>query len=142
VRTHEDERVYRRKLRGRRLGPLAELWRCRDPQDPVTLRPVVALRREPCACPARTFTTVTTVTTGHGRRGSTVRSGSRGHGPEPWPLPDSAARERATTATGVSLLVEASAGTGKTKTLIDRLLHLALEDGIPLSEIAALTFTE
>ncbi|MBL8114268.1 MAG: UvrD-helicase domain-containing protein, partial [Acidobacteria bacterium] len=61
---------------------------------------------------------------------------------DPWPLPDRVARERATTATGVSLLVEASAGTGKTKTLIDRLLHLALEDGIPLSEIAALTFTE
>ena len=58
------------------------------------------------------------------------------------PLVDDAARERARTDVGTSLLVEASAGTGKTKTLIDRIVCLVLDEGEPLSTVAALTFTE
>ena len=56
-------------------------------------------------------------------------------------------RERAVRDTHLSFAVEASAGTGKTRTLIDRILHLVLEDQrgvspLPLSRIAAITFTE
>src|SRR5881409_2806379 len=56
-------------------------------------------------------------------------------------------RERAVRETGRSFAVEASAGTGKTSVLIQRILHLVLEAGpegppIPLSRIAAITFTE
>jgi len=58
------------------------------------------------------------------------------------PLVDDAARERARTDVGTSLLVEASAGTGKTKTLVDRIVCLVLDEGEPLSTVAALTFTE
>ncbi|HYN41431.1 MAG TPA: UvrD-helicase domain-containing protein, partial [Thermoanaerobaculia bacterium] len=58
------------------------------------------------------------------------------------PLADAAARKTAVTDVERSLLVEASAGTGKTKTLIDRILQLVLEAGEPLSSIAAMTFTE
>ncbi len=58
------------------------------------------------------------------------------------PLVDAAARTTAVTDVERSLLVEASAGTGKTKTLIDRILQLVLEAGEPLSSIAAMTFTE
>ena len=56
--------------------------------------------------------------------------------------PDAAGRERAATDTKCSLLVEASAGTGKTSALIRRILRLVLEGGVPLREIAAMTFTE
>ncbi|MBK9375832.1 MAG: UvrD-helicase domain-containing protein [Holophagales bacterium] len=58
------------------------------------------------------------------------------------PLADAAARATAVTDVERSLLVEASAGTGKTKTLIDRILQLVLDAGEPLSSIAAMTFTE
>ena len=58
------------------------------------------------------------------------------------PLVDEAARERATTDVQSSLLVEASAGTGKTKTLVDRIVSLVLDAGEPLTTVAALTFTE
>jgi ATP-dependent helicase/nuclease subunit A len=58
------------------------------------------------------------------------------------PLVDDAARERARTDVGTSLLVEASAGTGKTKSLVDRIVFLVLDEGEPLSTVAALTFTE
>jgi ATP-dependent helicase/nuclease subunit A len=58
------------------------------------------------------------------------------------PLVDDAARERATTDVQSSLLVEASAGTGKTKTLVDRIVSLVLDAGEPLPSVAALTFTE
>ena len=58
------------------------------------------------------------------------------------PLFDEAARERATTDVQSSLLVEASAGTGKTKTLVDRIVSLVLDAGEPLTTVAALTFTE
>jgi hypothetical protein len=57
-------------------------------------------------------------------------------------LPDQADRDAAVTDTATSILVEASAGTGKTTTLVRRILELALADGVPLSRIAAMTFTE
>jgi ATP-dependent exoDNAse (exonuclease V) beta subunit len=57
-------------------------------------------------------------------------------------LPDQADRDAAVKDTAASILVEASAGTGKTTTLVNRVLELALADGVPLSRIAAMTFTE
>lgn len=41
-----------------------------------------------------------------------------------------------------TLFVEAGAGTGKTTQLVNRVVGLVIEDGIPLSDIAAITFTE
>jgi ATP-dependent exoDNAse (exonuclease V) beta subunit len=60
---------------------------------------------------------------------------------------DAIARRRAVEETGSSFVVEASAGPGKTRTLLDRILHLVLEQGpggapVPLSRICAITFTE
>ena len=40
------------------------------------------------------------------------------------------------------LFVEAGAGTGKTKQLVDRVVALVLDRAIPMREIAAITFTE
>ncbi|HKC24699.1 MAG TPA: UvrD-helicase domain-containing protein [Thermoanaerobaculia bacterium] len=57
-------------------------------------------------------------------------------------MTDEEARRRATEETRVSLLVEASAGTGKTHTLVERILRLVVKDGVPLPRIAAVTFTE
>ncbi len=57
-------------------------------------------------------------------------------------LVDVAARQTAVREVQRSLLVEASAGTGKTKTLIDRIVHLVVEEERPLASIAAMTFTE
>ncbi len=56
-------------------------------------------------------------------------------------------RRRAVEDSGHSFIVEASAGTGKTSTLVNRILHLVLEKGpsglpISLSRICAITFTE
>jgi ATP-dependent helicase/nuclease subunit A len=60
---------------------------------------------------------------------------------------DRESRRRAIEETHRSFVVEASAGTGKTTTLIGRMLHLVLEKGpsgqpVPLSRICAITFTE
>jgi ATP-dependent helicase/nuclease subunit A len=60
---------------------------------------------------------------------------------------DRESRHRAIEETNSSFVVEASAGTGKTSTLIGRILHLVLEKGpagvaLPLSRICAITFTE
>jgi ATP-dependent exoDNAse (exonuclease V) beta subunit len=60
---------------------------------------------------------------------------------------DSQHRARAATETGRSFAVEASAGTGKTAILIERILNLVLKEGpegrpISLRNIAAITFTE
>ena len=41
-----------------------------------------------------------------------------------------------------TLFVEAGAGSGKTQSLVGRVTTLVLQDGIPLSRIAAVTFTE
>jgi ATP-dependent helicase/nuclease subunit A len=56
-------------------------------------------------------------------------------------------RRRAVEETDQSFIMEASAGTGKTHTLINRILHLILEKGpggrpLRLLEICAITFTE
>ncbi len=58
------------------------------------------------------------------------------------PLADDAARAAAVTQLERSLLVEASAGTGKTRTLIERIVRLVVEAERPISSIAAMTFTE
>lgn len=57
-------------------------------------------------------------------------------------LADSGARERIRTDTAATLFVEAGAGSGKTSALVDRVRTLVLVDGVPLSAIAAVTFTE
>jgi ATP-dependent helicase/nuclease subunit A len=60
------------------------------------------------------------------------------------PPPDQAERDTIVEGRERSMLVEASAGTGKTYTLVEALLHAALdaEPGISLSQAAAVTFTE
>ena len=56
-------------------------------------------------------------------------------------LPDAAARDRITTALDETLFVEAGAGSGKTKSLVDRVGAL-LDAGLAMHAIAAITFTE
>ena len=58
------------------------------------------------------------------------------------PLTDADARERIKTDTAATLFVDAGAGSGKTRSLVDRVRTLVLEDRVPLREIAAVTFTE
>ena len=58
------------------------------------------------------------------------------------PLSDAEARQRITQDTEHTLFVEAGAGSGKTSSLIGRITHLVLTDGVPLRGIAAVTFTE
>ena len=53
---------------------------------------------------------------------------------------DNAARERIRTSLGESLIVEASAGTGKTSELIRRIVRV-LATGTPVHEVVAVTFT-
>ena len=55
--------------------------------------------------------------------------------------PDDAARHRIRTDLDTTLFVEAGAGSGKTSALVSRVLGLILS-GVPLAEIAAITFTE
>src|SRR5664280_466104 len=57
-------------------------------------------------------------------------------------LGDDAARRKIRTDTASTIFVEAGAGSGKTKSLVDRVVKLVLSDGIPLERIAAVTFTE
>ncbi len=56
---------------------------------------------------------------------------------------DQSARDLIST-TGLSqtLFVEAGAGTGKTTQLVNRIVSLVLDEGVPLANIAAITFTE
>lgn len=56
-------------------------------------------------------------------------------------LTDEAARQIIQTATEETLFVEAGAGTGKTTQLVGRILAL-VDGGTPISQIAAITFTE
>lgn len=58
------------------------------------------------------------------------------------PHPDHVATERIRTALDETLFVEAGAGSGKTRALVDRVLALVVDAGEPLSAIAAITFTE
>ena len=55
-------------------------------------------------------------------------------------LPDEPSREAVRTRLGVSMLVEAGAGSGKTTLIVDRLLAL-VRSGVPVDSIAAVTFT-
>ncbi len=54
-------------------------------------------------------------------------------------MPDPFARIRE--ALDENLFVEAGAGTGKTKALVDRLVAL-VASGVPITEVVAITFTE
>jgi len=57
-------------------------------------------------------------------------------------LPDALERERAATTFDQNIVVTAGAGTGKTRLLVDRLVHLLMRDpDIQLTRIVALTFT-
>ena len=70
-----------------------------------------------------------------------VVSGPPGErGPAAAPPPDQAARDRIRTALDVNILVEAGAGSGKTSSLVDRLLAY-VERGDPVEGLAAVTFT-
>jgi ATP-dependent helicase/nuclease subunit A len=57
-------------------------------------------------------------------------------------LADEADRHRIRTDTAATLFVNAGAGSGKTAALIERVTTLVLVDGVPLRNIAAVTFTE
>ncbi len=54
---------------------------------------------------------------------------------------DQLARDRIRTSIEESLFIEAGAGTGKTRSMIDRLVYL-VDSGVDLRNIAAITFTE
>lgn len=51
-------------------------------------------------------------------------------------------QQEAITTTGVDLCVDASAGSGKTMVLIERMMALIEHKGVPLERIVAITFTE
>ena len=55
---------------------------------------------------------------------------------------DQAARDRIRGERDRTLFVEAGAGSGKTRALVDRVEALVSDDGVPLENIAAITFTE
>jgi len=57
-------------------------------------------------------------------------------------LRDQPVRDQITGATGSTLFVNAGAGSGKTRALVDRIATLVLHDGVPMAHIAAVTFTE
>lgn len=57
-------------------------------------------------------------------------------------LTDDLARLRIREDTTSTLFVEAGAGSGKTTALVDRICTLVLDDDVPLSRVAAVTFTE
>ncbi|WP_353807674.1 UvrD-helicase domain-containing protein [Agromyces sp. SYSU T00194] len=57
-------------------------------------------------------------------------------------LADAEARQAVTEHRDESLFVDAGAGSGKTSVLVQRVVASVLEDGIPLSETAVVTFTE
>jgi ATP-dependent exoDNAse (exonuclease V) beta subunit len=56
--------------------------------------------------------------------------------------PDHAQRARVTTALDATLFVEAGAGSGKTRSLVERIVALVTVAGVPMGEIAAITFTD
>lgn len=63
-------------------------------------------------------------------------------GAPPSPLLDSAERELAAGDLSTTYIVEAAAGTGKTTLLVSRILTIVRETLTPLSQVAAITFTE
>ncbi len=59
------------------------------------------------------------------------------------PVVDAAERDRIErSGLHETLFVEAGAGTGKTHELVERVVHLVVDAGMPLATIAAITFTE
>ena len=56
--------------------------------------------------------------------------------------PDELARAAITEQRDATLFVEAGAGSGKTKSLVDRVVALVTLSGVPMREIVAVTFTE
>jgi ATP-dependent helicase/nuclease subunit A len=64
-----------------------------------------------------------------------------GWGSEPPAPPDAAARARVASDLDATLFVEAGAGAGKTTALVGRVLEL-VRTGVPITAIAAITFTE
>ncbi len=57
-------------------------------------------------------------------------------------LPDAQQRERITGSLSETLFVEAGAGSGKTSSLVGRIVNLVSEGGVPVNRVAAITFTE
>jgi ATP-dependent helicase/nuclease subunit A len=57
-------------------------------------------------------------------------------------LSDADARRAIREDLGATLFVEAGAGSGKTSSLVDRVVEIVLRDGVPLRSIAAVTFTD
>ncbi len=57
-------------------------------------------------------------------------------------LIDYADRKRITTSLDETLFVEAGAGSGKTSSVVERIVNLVDVDGVPITRIAAITFTE
>jgi ATP-dependent helicase/nuclease subunit A len=60
----------------------------------------------------------------------------------PVPRPDGPARERIAHSLGETLFVEAGAGSGKTRALVERIVALVTSGTVRLAEVAAITFTE
>ncbi len=60
----------------------------------------------------------------------------------PGPLDDAAARAAIRTELGTSMIVEASAGTGKTTCMVDRLVSLVQTGTATVSQLVAITFTK
>jgi ATP-dependent helicase/nuclease subunit A len=73
-----------------------------------------------------------------------IEDRSRPSGADPGPgLPvDETQRVRIREERDATLFVEAGAGSGKTRALVDRVAALVLHDGVPMDSIAAITFTE
>ena len=59
----------------------------------------------------------------------------------PYSEADERTREVISSALGETLFVEAGAGTGKTRALVDRVVSVVAQ-GVPIDQIAAITFTE
>src|SRR4051794_10238326 len=57
-------------------------------------------------------------------------------------MSDGAARDAIRTELDETLFVEAGAGSGKTTSLVSRVVEVVLTDGIPLRHVAAVTFTD
>jgi ATP-dependent helicase/nuclease subunit A len=70
----------------------------------------------------------------------TVRKDSRANSSDAAP-PDQAARDVITGELDKNLLVEAAAGTGKTTSLVARMINLIRQDKCPIENLAAVTFT-
>jgi ATP-dependent helicase/nuclease subunit A len=57
-------------------------------------------------------------------------------------LPDAGDRRLIVEGLGYNLFIAAGAGAGKTRSLVERIVHMVRTEGVPLSAIVAITFTE